>query len=125
VHKYDAFDNGKICIDAQKYVKFGSFTSVENALATCGVSICDKFCDCKVTAKQREDDKGDKHDPEPVTSFSEAHDAYKTVITFFYIHSISGCNKQHILTLELELICLKRKLSVIDFFGRKIPAHRY
>jgi hypothetical protein len=125
VHKYDAFHKGKICVDTQKYVKFSSFTSVERALATSGVSICNKFCDCRVTAKQRDDNKGDIHDLEPVTSFSEDHDVYKTVITFFYIHSISGCNEQHILTLELELICLKCKFSVTDFFERKIPAHRY
>jgi hypothetical protein len=53
VHKCDAFHEDWICLDAQKYVEISSYTTLEEALAICGVSGCDKSCDCRVTAKQR------------------------------------------------------------------------
>jgi hypothetical protein len=40
----------------------------------------------------------DEHDLEPVMNFAKAHSAYKTVTSFYYMHSIGGHDKQNILT---------------------------
>jgi hypothetical protein len=64
----------------------------------------------------------DERKPEPVPSFTEAHAAFKTVKSFFYVHSIGEHDEQVILNLELALFHLKCKVSnkqlpITDFFG--------
>jgi hypothetical protein len=40
----------------------------------------------------------DEHDLITVMNFAKAHSSYKTVASFFYMHSIGGLDKQNILT---------------------------
>jgi hypothetical protein len=65
-----------------------------------------------------------------VQSFVEAHAAFETVKSFFYMHSIGEHDERAILSLELALFHLKRKVStkqlpITDFFGKKFFSYRY
>jgi hypothetical protein len=89
------------------------------------ISNIDELCDNQESGKSsKAQDEEDKHEPEPVASFTEAHPAYRSVRSFFYAHSIGKHNKQNTLSCELTLFCLKhsvstRPLSTGDFFGEK------
>jgi hypothetical protein len=65
-----------------------------------------------------QEEEGDYHGLEQVTSFAKGHVAFKTVKSFFYAPSTGGGDKRNILNLELLLIFLKHKVSkeaVIDY----------
>jgi hypothetical protein len=96
--------------------------SVNNELATCGVSSIDLLCDDREGGGSgEEEEEGDECEPEPVPSFTEAHAAFQTVKSFFYVHSIDEHDEQVILNLELAPFRLKLKVSIkqlpiTDFF---------
>jgi hypothetical protein len=104
IEENDAFHKDWIRLGAEKDVDFSSYVSVDNELATCGISSIDELCDdCEGGGSGEEDEEGDEHEPEPVPSFTEAHAAFETVKSFFYAHGI-GEREQVILNLELVLI---------------------
>jgi hypothetical protein len=63
------------------------------------------------TRESGEDEEKEKHDLEPVPSFTKVYNAYETVTSVFYMHSISEHDKQNILNLELSLLHLKHMAS--------------
>jgi hypothetical protein len=121
----DAFHKDWIRLGAEKDVDFSSYVSVDSELVTCGVSIIDELYDDREGGGSGEkEEEGDKHEPEPVLSFTEAHAAFEAVKSFFYAHSIDELDEQVILNLELALFHLKRKVSteqlpITDFFRKK------
>jgi len=72
-----------------------------------------------------EEEEEDKRDSEHLWSCTEAHPAYRTVKSFFYINSIGKHDKQNILKLEsllfhLILMVPTNQLSITSFSGKKI-----
>jgi hypothetical protein len=124
IEEEDAFHEDWIRLGAKKDVDFSAYVSVDNELATCGVSSINELCDDHKGGGSG-GDEGDEREPEPVLSFAEVHAACETVKSFFYAHSIGEHDEQVILNLELALFCLKCKVSnkhllITDFFGKKV-----
>lgn len=67
---------------AEKAVDLNSYVSVDSALATCGVSGVGVLCDDHADGRSSEG-CGDEHEPEPLSSLTEAHAANKTVKSLF------------------------------------------
>jgi hypothetical protein len=75
-----------------------------------------------------EGEEEDKRDSEQLWSCTEAHPAYRTVKSFFYINSIGKHEKLNTLKLEsllfhLSLMVPTNQLSITSFFGKKQFAH--
>ena len=62
-----------------KDVNSHSYTSVDNELATYGVSSIDGCNEHDCGSSSREEEMDYEHDLEPIKSFPEAHTAYETV----------------------------------------------
>jgi hypothetical protein len=91
-------------LGTEKDVNFSSYVSVDSELVSCGVSSIEElFDDREGGGSGEEDEEGDEREPEPVPSFTEAHAAFETVKSFFYVHSIGEHDEQVILNLELVL----------------------
>jgi hypothetical protein len=74
------------------------------------ISNTDELCDQESGKSSKGEEEEDKHEPEPVASLTEAQPAYRTVMSFFYAHSIGKHDKQNTLSFELALFCLKHSV---------------
>lgn len=107
VDEDDTFHEDCIWLGAEKHVCFRSYIYVDSELATCGFST---FEELNVHANGRSSEQkedGDKHEPEPVPSYTEVHTSYEIVESFFDVHVIG---KHDILNLEMAPFLLKHKV---------------
>jgi hypothetical protein len=108
----DAFHNEWIWLGNEKEADFTSYVSVDNKPATYSIYSSNELCkECVGGRSTKEEEEGDKHEPEPLPSFTMVHTAYGTLKSFFYAYGISEHNEQNISQLELALFCLKCKVS--------------
>lgn len=82
---------------------------MDSDLTTHGFFSIHKLCDDYMGGGTRRDEEGDKHDLAQVLSFTKGHTANRTVLSFFYVHSIDEPDKPNVLSLELKLLYLKPK----------------
>jgi len=88
LHKHDVFHQDWAWPDAEKNVNFSFYASVENELATHGISSTDLLCDdCVAGTSSAKKEEGDECNLESVMSIVKSHSAYKTLKSFFHTHA--------------------------------------
>jgi hypothetical protein len=74
---------------------------VDRDVATSGVSTVDELCEAYGSTRSVEDkNKEDKNVQDMVPSFAETYEALEKVKVFFYTHSVTDADREHILSLE-------------------------
>jgi cAMP phosphodiesterase len=74
---------------------------VDRDVATSGVSTVEELCEaCGSTRSVEEKNKEDKKEQDKVPSIAETYEALEKVKTFFYAHSVTDTDLEHILGLE-------------------------
>jgi len=104
LHKHDAFHEDWVWPDAEKNVNFNFYVSVENELATHGISCTDVLCDdCVGGSSSAKKEEGDECRLESVMSIVKSHTTYKTLQSLLrartHTHSTGKHDKQNILEL--------------------------
>jgi hypothetical protein len=71
-----------------------------------------------------EKDKEDENEEDMVLSFAETYEALEKVRAFFYAHSVTDADREHILGLEKSYFQLrqnsaKKQKTMYDFFVKK------
>jgi nucleoid-associated protein YejK len=85
---------------AQKY-DFRSYVTVDCDVATSGVSTVEELCGAYASTRSVEDKKKeDESVQDMVASFAETYEALEKVKAFFYVHSVTDADLEHILGLE-------------------------
>ena len=80
-----------------------SYVSVDNGLATRGVSSIDQMQEDHEGDRSSGEEKGDKCDSEPLLNCTNAHADYTILTSYFYMHSTHKHYEQNI----LNLICMQ------------------
>jgi hypothetical protein len=85
---------------AQKY-DFQNYVSVDRDVATCGVSTVEELCEAYGSTRSVEEkNKEDEKEQDMMPSFAETYKALEKVKAFFYAHSVTDADHEHILGLE-------------------------
>jgi hypothetical protein len=75
---------------------------VDRDVATSGVSTVKELCDSYGSTRSVEDkNKEEKNVKDMVPSFAETYEALEKVKAFFYAHSVTDADREHILGLEV------------------------
>jgi hypothetical protein len=77
------------------------------------------------TRSVEDKNKEDENVQDMVPSFAETYEALKKVKAFFYAHSVTDADREHILGLEksyfqLRQNCGKKQKTMYDFFVKKM-----
>jgi hypothetical protein len=110
---------------AQKY-DFHSYVTVDRDVATNNVSTVEELSEAQGSTRSVEDkNKEDENVPDMVPSFAETYKALEKVKAFFYVHSVTDTDREHILGLENSCFELrqnyaKKQKTMYDFFVKKI-----
>ena len=83
-----------------------SYVSVDNGLATHGVSSIHQMQEDHEGGKSSGEEEGDKCDSEPILNCTNAHADYTILTSYFYMHSTGMHDEQNILNLE-RVICMQ------------------
>lgn len=105
VHKCDVFHEDWMWLDADKGANFSCYASVDNKLATHGISSY-----IWVVGDSSSDKKRETH-----LTFNQWWVLLKLFLKlklFFDMHSIDGLDEQRFLKLEVALFCLKLEVSI-------------
>jgi hypothetical protein len=106
---------------AQKY-DFHSYVTVDHDVATSGVSTVEDLCEAYGSTRSVEEkNKEDENVQDMVPSFAETYKALEKVKSFFYAHSVTDADREHILGLEKSYFKLrqnsaKKQKTMYDFF---------
>jgi hypothetical protein len=109
---------------AQKY-DFHSYVTVDRDVATSGISTVEELCEAYGSTRSVEEkNKEDKNVQDMVPSFAETYEALEKVKAFFYAHSVTDANREHVLGLEKSYFQLrqnsaKKQKTMYDFFVKK------
>jgi hypothetical protein len=82
----DAFQEGCIWPGAEKDVDLNFHVSVDNELATCGISGIDELCDVHEVGSSEGEEEEDECEAEPLLSFTTVYLAYETAKSFLMYH---------------------------------------
>jgi Rad3-related DNA helicase len=97
---------------AQKY-DFHSYVTVDRDAATSGVSTVEELCETYGSTRSVEDkNKEDENVQHMVPSFAETYDALEKVKAFFYAHSVTDTDREHILGLEKSYFQLRQNSAM-------------
>jgi hypothetical protein len=95
-------------------------------VATSGVSTVEELCEVYGSTSSVEDkNKEDENEQDIVPSFAETYKALEKVKAFFYAHSVTDADREHILGLEKSYFQLrqnsakKKKRQCTTFFVKK------
>jgi len=109
-----------------KDVNFSSFSSADNALATCSIFSIDELCEDNEWGNSSEEEEvWDKRDLQPVTSFAEVHAAYRTVKSFLYAHSIGSLKNRVFWTWNWCSFIWNIRFWTEQSLVKKLLAYRY
>jgi ribosomal protein S19E (S16A) len=106
---------------AQKY-DFQNYISVDRDVATSGISTVEELCEAYGSTRSvKEKNKEDENEQDMVPSFTEAYEALEKVREFFYAHSVTDADREHIVGLEKSYFQLrqnsaKKQNTMYDFF---------
>jgi hypothetical protein len=106
---------------AQKY-DFHSYVIVDRDVATSSVSTVEELCEAYGSTRSVEDkNKEDENVQDMVPSFAKTYEALEKVKAFFYAHSVTDADREHILGLEKSYFQLrhnsaKKQKAMYDFF---------
>jgi hypothetical protein len=95
---------------------------VDRDVATSGVSSVEELCEVYGSTRSVEEkNKEDENELDMVLSFAETYEALETVKAFFYAHSVTDADREHILGLEKSYFQLrqnsaKKQRTMYDFF---------
>jgi hypothetical protein len=90
-----------------------SYVSVENEIATHGVSSIDQMQeDHEGGRSSGEEGRETKCDSEPILNCTNAHADYTTLTSYFYMHSTGKHDEQNILNLEKKVICMQVLMKI-------------
>jgi hypothetical protein len=95
---------------------------VDRDVATSGVSTVEELCDAFGSTRSVENkNKEDENVQDMVPSFAETYEALEKVKAFFYAHSVTDADREHILGLEKSYFQLRQNSStkqktMYDFF---------
>jgi hypothetical protein len=98
---------------------------VDHDVATSGVSTVEELCEAYGSTRTVEDkNKEDKNVQDMVPSFAETCEALEKVKAFFYAHSVTDVDLEHILGLEKSYFQLRqnsatKQKTLYDFFCLK------
>jgi hypothetical protein len=85
---------------AQKY-DFQNYVSVDRDVAISGVSNVEESCKAYGSTRSVEEkNKENENEEDMVPSFAETYEALEKVRAFFYAHSVTDADREHILGLE-------------------------
>jgi hypothetical protein len=118
----DDDDDWEELCGAQKY-DFHNYVSVDRNVATSGVSTVEELWEAYGSTRSVEEKKNkeDKKEQDMVPSFAETYKALEKVKAFFYAHSVTDTDREHILGLEKSYFQLKqnsakKQKTMYDFF---------
>jgi ribosomal protein S19E (S16A) len=75
--------------------------SVDRHVATSGVETVEELCEAYGSTRSVEEkNKEDKNEQDMVPSFADTYEALEKVKAFFYAHSVTDANREHISGLE-------------------------
>jgi hypothetical protein len=106
---------------AQKY-DFHSYVTVDRDLATSGVLTVEELCETYGSTRSVEDkNKGDKNWTRYGAKFRRDLRSFRIINAFFYAHSVTDVDREHILGLEKSYFQLrqnsaKKQKIMYDFF---------
>lgn len=83
-----------------------SYVSVDNGLATHGVSSIDQMQEDHEGGRCSGEEEGDKCDSEPILNCTNAHADYTTLTSYIHMHSTGKHDEQNILTWK-KVICMQ------------------
>jgi hypothetical protein len=118
----DDDDFGEELCGAQKY-DFQNDVSVDRDVATSGVSTVEELCAVYGSTRSVEEkNKEDENEQDMMPSFAEKYEALENVKVFFYAHSVTDSDREHILGLkklyfQLRQNSAKKQKTMYDFFG--------
>jgi hypothetical protein len=93
---------------AQKY-DFQNYVSLDCDVATSGVSTVEELCEAYGSTRSVEEkNKVDEKEQDMVPSFAETYEALENVKVFFYVHSVTDADREHILGLEKSYFQLRQ-----------------
>jgi hypothetical protein len=121
----DDFDqNWEELCRAQKY-NFHSYVTVDRDVATSGISSVEELCEAYGSTRSVEDkNKEDENVQDMVPSFAETYEGLEKVKSFFYAHSVTDADREHILGNEKSYLQLRQNSAMTqktmnDFFWFK------
>jgi hypothetical protein len=91
-------------------------------VATSGVSTVEELCEAYVSTRSVEEkNKEDENEEDMMPSFAETYEALEKGRTFFYAHSVTDADHEHILGLEnsyfqLRKNCAMKQKTMYDYF---------
>jgi hypothetical protein len=106
----------------EKKYDFQNYVSVDRDVATSGVSSVEELCEAYGSTRSVEEkNKEDEKEQDMMPSFSETYEALEKVKGFFYAHSVTDADHEHILGLEKSHVQLrqnsaKKQKTMYDFF---------
>jgi arginine decarboxylase-like protein len=82
---------------------------VDRDVATSGVSTVEELCEAYGSTRSVEEkNKDDEKEQDMVPSFAETYGALEKVKAFFYVHSVTDADREHILCLEKSYFQLRQ-----------------
>jgi hypothetical protein len=81
---------------------------VDRDVATSGVSTVEELCEAYGSARSVEDKNKDENVQDMVPSFAETYEALEKVKAFFYAHSVTDADCEHILGPEKSYFQLRQ-----------------
>jgi hypothetical protein len=95
---------------------------VDRDVATSGISTVEELCEVYGSTRSVEEkNKEDENEEDMVPSFAETYEALEKVRVFFYGHSVTDVDHEHILGLEKSYFQLRqnsamKQKTMYDFF---------
>jgi arginine decarboxylase-like protein len=116
---------GKNCVEPRNTIS-RTTSQCHRDVATSGVLIVEELCEAYGSTRSVEEkNKEDKKEQHMVPSFAETYKGLETVKAFFYAHSVTDADHEHILGLEKSYFQLrqnsaKKQKTMYDFFVKKV-----
>jgi hypothetical protein len=98
---------------------------VDRDVATSGVSTVEELCEVHGSTRSVEEkNKEDENEQDMVPSFAVTYEALEKVKAFFYAHSVTDADREHLLGLEKSYFQLrqnsaKKQNTMYDSFCKK------
>jgi hypothetical protein len=109
---YDFGQDWEELCRAQKYY-LHSYVTVDRDVATSGISTVEELCEAYGSTRSVENkNKEDENVQDMVPSFAETYEALEKVVAFFYAHSVTDADREHILGLEKSYFQLRQNSAM-------------
>jgi hypothetical protein len=109
---YDIGEDWEELCRAQKH-NFHSYITVDRNVATSGISTVEELCEAYGSTRiVEEKNKEDENVQDMVPTFAETYKALEKVKAFFYAHSVTDADREHILGLEKSYFQLRQNSAM-------------